>query len=392
MNVLGISYKKAPLEIRKIFAFSKEEIREFKEALFKANGHITQCVIVSTCNRCEIYFDGRAGDEILLQKFLCEYKNIDFGEVVRYFNIYIGNKAIEHLIKVACGVDSMVLGEDEILRQLKEAYQDALDSKTVGYEFNTIFQMAIASAKDIKTATGLSETPVSIGTLVANSVFALPGDHKKVMIIGITGKIGSIAALNISYKDDIEVIGTYRNRDQSFHHTGTEKNLSILNAASNVTMVEYSKRYEYLKDVDAIISATSSPHYTITKEDFDAYVSDDKKRLFIDLAVPQDIDYRIGEEANNTLYDIDYFDVIAKDNNKLKQDKALEAREAAKEYALEIEKELKMHDIIEQLPKIKEAVDKTSIDKLIFSIRKLADKEQTDSIARWLEDYIESVG
>ena len=392
MNVLGISYKKASLDIRAAFAFTKEDIKEFRESLFNSTDKIKQCVVLSTCNRCEIYTDGDPDTMVFLQKFLCEYKKIEFGKVVKLFNLYVGNKAIEHLIKVACGIDSMVVGEDEILRQLKEAYKDSLDSGAVGYEFNTVFQMSIAAAKDIKTRTGLSQTAVSVGTLAANAVFALPGKNKKVLILGITGKIGSIVALNVAYKNEIKVIGTIRHRDLNLSQNGTEKNISVLNAAENVTMVDYNKRYEYMKDVDAIISATSSPHYTITKEDFDLYVKDDKKRLFIDLAVPQDIDSRLKDDDNNTLYDIDYFNKLASENNRLKQDKAHVAEESALIWAEDIEKELRLHDVIENLPRLKDAVNKNGIEKLVYSIRKLADKDQVDSIAKWFEDYLESAG
>ena len=393
MNILSINYKQATLEIRSYFSFTKEEIQAFREDLFKEISDIRQCVVLSTCNRCEIFVDGNNESVVLLQNFLCKYKNVDYGSVVKLFNVFIGEKAIEHLTKVACGIDSMVLGEDEILRQIKEAYQDSLDSGATGYEFNTIFQMAISAAKDIKTSTGLSETPVSIATLAANIVFSLPKENKKVLIIGITGKIGSITALNIAYKEDIEVFGTVRKRDSNLNTVeslASNKNLGTLCGASNVTFVDYDSRYEYMEEADVVISATSSPHYTITKEDYDLAIKSNRNRIFIDLAVPQDIDSRISEYASCKVYNIDYFKKLASDNNQLKKNKAIAAADSAKAWADKIEKELIFHDIVEIVPELQKMVQDKGIEKMIYSLRKLADKNQIDGIARWLYAYLEN--
>lgn len=396
MNIIGINFKQAPLDVRSKFAFNREDIQTFREELFSKADKINQCVVISTCNRCEICIDGDLKDVDFLQHFICEYKNIDYDSAIKYFNVFLEEKAIRHLTRVACGIDSMILGEDEILRQLKDAYQDSLEAGATGYEFNTIFQMVIAAAKDIKTSTGLSETPVSVGTLTANLVASLPGEHKKVMIIGITGKIGSITAMNIAYKGNVEIIGTSRlhgvkTAEASEISEKSSVKLSNLLVDPNVTLIDYSKRYEYISDVDVVISATTSPHYTITRNDLIACKDIKTPKVFIDLAVPPDIDRSVADIEGVELYDIDYFNTLARNNNQLKQTKAQIAEKSAEEWARNIEKELKIHDLIEQIPVIEKAVNEKGIGKLIYSLRKMADKEQVDGISKWLTDYVGSV-
>lgn len=376
MNIISISHKKAGLEERSRFAFSDEDKKEFRRQLFEIFPEIRECVILSTCNRCEIFWNGDDVNVKEVEKFLCRYKNVPHSHAIGYLGIYTGSRAIRHLTRVACGIDSMVLGEDEILRQIKEAYYEAHESGATDYELNTIFQMAIAAAKEIKTSTGLSTTPVSIGTLVANMVSSLisEGYGNKVMILGITGKIGNITAKNIVAKGGVIVTGTTRKHNAE----------GLLPSYPQINMAEFHDRYELMKDMDIIISSTASPHYTVTADEYIRTVGNDRKRVFIDLAVPPDIDSNIEELDNCRLVTIDYFKKLSEHNNILKEEKAQDARKKADMHADEIEKELRLHEIIAKLPEIREMISVNGIDKLIYGLRKKADKEQVEQIADWL--------
>lgn len=153
MNIISVSFKSAPIDIRAKFAFTKEEQEAFYREIKNSMSFISQCVIISTCNRCEIYFDGEKSAIRQMELFICSFKGLDIDKALKYFNIYTSQTAVSHLLKVACGIDSMVLGEDEILRQVKEGYYTALKSNITSFEFNTIFKMAITAAKEIKTLT-----------------------------------------------------------------------------------------------------------------------------------------------------------------------------------------------------------------------------------------------
>ena len=169
MFCISVSFKKTPLDIRQRFAFSWEEQESFLRNLMQRE-IITGGVMVSTCNRSEIYFTGEENPIGLVEKELSSWKQIETGLIKKYCLYYTDAGAVRHLFKVACGLDSMVLGEDEILHQVKEAYLFANNHGYTNSDLNIIFQGAFNCAKLSKSSTRLSNTPVSIGTLTANTV------------------------------------------------------------------------------------------------------------------------------------------------------------------------------------------------------------------------------
>lgn len=211
---------------------------------------------------------------------MAEYSGFEVSRLSKQIFLFYDDKAISHLYNVVSGIDSMVIGEDEILGQIKRAYAFAQRCKTTGYELNTVFQAAIACAKRIKTETALSKTSVSMATLAANEVARL-GENVSVMVIGATGKIGTSLVKNLVSHKNISIITTLRNHNND------------LTYRNDVSAVEYNDRYKYIDKVDCLISATSSPHYTITYYDLQKCLKENKNRLFIDLAVPPDIDREI---------------------------------------------------------------------------------------------------
>lgn len=238
MHCISISHKTTPVNIRELFSFSVDDQLEFQKQILM-DDEILGCVIVSTCNRSEIYLSGNKNTINRVQNQLAKFKNIKQNEISKYFNVYSNEGAIKHLFRVACGLDSMVLGEDEILRQVKDAYQLSLKNKFVNTELNMIFQGAFNSAKAIKTDTKLSNTPVSIGTLTANKIteYLKKSQSSNVLIVGITGKIGSIVAKNLICKG-INIIGTSRS-----HNISNE----LFSNIGTIKMVEYKDRYKYLE-------------------------------------------------------------------------------------------------------------------------------------------------
>lgn len=326
MNCIGVNYKKVPLEVRERYAFSKEEQREFHKILREEAGCIGS-VIVSTCNRSEIYFCGEipgvgAGDasnftteteDALIagvEHVLASYKGIRQQEMLGQIYVYSGDTALQHLFHVACGLDSMVLGEDEILRQVKDGYLLAQKENAVCNEINIAFQGAMSSAKSIKTNTLLSKTPVSMGTLAANRIesFLQEMGGEKVLLVGITGQIGSILAKNLYSKGITDITGTSR------HHSGFAGRFLDM----EIRMVDFADRYDYVEDADVIVSATTGPHYTFLAQQVEAAVKTAKRRLFVDMAVPRDIDRAIVSVPGCELVDIDDFKRAAVCNNEIK--------------------------------------------------------------------------
>lgn len=373
MNCLSITYKTVPIQVRELFAFSKEDREKFMKHLLTSK-IVTECVIVSTCNRSELYFDGNGATVYEVQLELGKFKDIPLQEVIKYMYCYHGESAIRHLYKVAAGMDSMVIGEDEILGQLKEAFFYSRDNQATGFYLNTVFQGAITCAKRIKTDTNLSKIPVSIGTLVAREVFGFEksGD-KNVLIIGITGKMGTIVSKNLSGKNNVHVTGTFRS-----HHV-TKKLMD-----DSIKQIDYNRRYEAMDEADIIVSVTTSPHYTITYEELKNVIVTKKKRIFIDLSVPLDIDKEITKLDDVVLYDIDYFTKLSKENNESKQKELIAAEELLEDYIGEIKKTIDFHMFLEYLPRVKEVFKKNTPEQILYKLRDQSTSEEFEAILQGL--------
>lgn len=366
MFCISVSYKKAPLPIRQHFAFSQEEQKRFLSEL-KEKKVISGGVIVSTCNRSEIYFTGAKKSGVA--ELLAFYKEIEKGDIKKYCLYYQGKKAVQHLFRVTCGLDSMVLGEDEILHQVKEAYLFADEQGYTNSELNIIFQGALSCAKRSKTTTKLSNTPVSIGTLTANAVEQYQRDMSGqrdgcVLVIGATGKIGSIVAKDLAAKG-IAVIGTSRKR--------YSPESAFLWDNDNMEWLDFEKRYDAVDRVTAIVSATNSPHYTLTKEEF-LYRADAKKPyLMIDLAVPCDIDEELGAEENITLLDVDYFETLSKENNNIRMGEREKAERILQECTEEVLKKLYIRSFKEQMA---EQCEEEWFRKMLYYLRDALGSDQ----------------
>jgi glutamyl-tRNA reductase len=368
MYCISISHKTTPVIIREQFAFSSEEQLDFERHILKLE-QITGCVIVSTCNRSEIYVSGEKSAVSIIEKELAAFKHIDLANSKKYLNIYSGEGAIKHLFQVTSGLDSMVLGEDEILRQVKDAYQLSLNSECTNPELNIVFQGAISSAKQIKTDTKISNTPVSIGTLTANRIveFLNTTHGTTILIVGITGKMGSIVAKNLCDKGNVKVIGTSRK-----HSNSTE-----LCTNSKIQIVDYNDRYQHLKESDVIVSATTSPHYTFTyQETINELDGIPSHKLFIDLAVPGDIDKDILKIPGIDLIDIDDFEKISKDNTMVKLREIDKAKLILEQYMDETLKDLYFQNFYGKMEEILKSIEENGMQNMIYQMKKSLNSEE----------------
>jgi len=372
MYCISMSYKIAPLQIREKFAFLPEEEQIFRKQLIGSK-QIKSLVILSTCNRSELYFTGEKEALGIVEQALALHKKIPLSEVRRLVMIFEGEKAITHLYRVTSGLDSMVAGADEILGQVKKAYQNALESHTTDTMLNIIFQGAISSARKIKEATGLSKTAVSIGTLVAHEIFQFEKknklEKKKVLIIGMTGKMGTIIMRNIYQHKEIEVIGTVR-----------QHGYECCSVPKKVCMINYHERYSYINEADIIISATASPHYTLTFDKLCEVMTQSKNRLFIDLAVPADIDKSMSNMANVKLIDIDHFNTLSKKNNVLKVRALEQGNLLLEDEVKEILKKIYFNSLIKEQAFLSKLQEQKSMKELLVMIREVSDHQTLEML------------
>lgn len=377
---INISHKSAPVEIRALFAFTESEKKEFLKKALTLDS-ISECLLITTCNRTEIYVVGESTAPIDGIKLLTSYKRVDYETMVRFLLRYDEEKAIGHLFRVACGLDSMLIGEDEILGQVKDAFSLAKEEGTTGYYLNTLFRDAISCAKKIKTETKLSKTPISIGTLTANEVFAFESESeiKKVLIIGLSGKMGTIVMKNLYHGKGIHITGTIRT-----HNLPSE----VIVVYPKVKMIDYKERYDRINEADIIISATSSPHFTLTYHELKKHLNKDKKRLFIDLSVPMDIDKEIQKLPGIKLIDIDYFKELSESNNQVKLKEAEAAELMIKEHEEELLKELTFRKFIPNIPILKETLQESSLESVLYRLKNNTNSTDLEIVLQALQTLI----
>ena len=329
MFCISINHKNTPADVRESFAFSTKGQRQFTERLKAAVGG---CVVLSTCNRMEIYFTdkcepcgsaitgkmssgeasgGRGGLLEQVEMLLANDRDVPVSLIRRYSMNYEGFQCMLHLCRVACGMDSMVLGEVEIIHQVKSAYLVAKEIGACDGELNIAFQGALAAAKAVATESDTTRLPVSVGTLSAREAVSFIRNTSvgRVLVVGATGKIGSIVVKDIAdLAPDIEITGTSRS-----HHSAD----SIFDRHQQIRIEDYSRRYELAAWADVIISATASPHYTFVRDELaEAVKMQPKRRLLLDLAMPKDIDPAVSDVDGCVLRDIDYIRTLSRENNE----------------------------------------------------------------------------
>ena len=305
--VIGINHNLSPISIRERVSFTDTKKIEAINILLAKD--IDEIVILSTCNRSEIYIsceDVEKGIEVV-KAFYEEF--FELGEVRNYLFSKKNKEVIEHLFNVASGLDSVVLGEDQILGQVKDAHEFSMKLGATKKLFNRLFRDAITTAKEVKTITKISQQSLSISyigiKLLKEKMVSLK--DKNVLIIGL----GKMNLLTIKYLQE-ENVGTIYISNRSI-----EKFKEIQSIYDNIEYVDYKDRYNFLKDneIDIVISATSSPHLVIRKEDMPSIKN---KIYFMDLALPRDIDYNIKK--------LDYAEVYCIDDLKYIQHKNDETR------------------------------------------------------------------
>ena len=325
---ISINHKNTPADVREKFAFTTKGQRQFTERLRDAVGG---CVVLSTCNRMEIYFTDKCEpcESVIKEKMssgeafgahngglleqvemlLAKDRDVPVSLIRKYSMNYERFQCTLHLCRVACGMDSMVLGEVEIIHQVKSAYLMAKELGACDGELNIAFQGALAAAKAVATESDTTRLPVSVGTLSAREAvnFIRNGGH--ILVVGATGKIGSIVVKDIAdLAPDIEITGTSRS-----HYSADE----IFGRHQQIRIEDYSRRYELAAWADVIISATASPHYTFVRDELaEAVKMQPKQRLFLDLAMPKDIDPAVSDVDGCVLRDIDYIRTLSRENNE----------------------------------------------------------------------------
>lgn len=292
--MLGIDHNMAPVDVRAQFAFTRKNTGEALHRL-KEEAGICGCIILSTCNRLELWVSTADEEKPDLYQWLCSLKGVQGEQYQKYFTSRENEEAVEHLFYLTSGLKSQILGEDQILTQVKEALSMSRDEFTTDSVLEVLFRMAVTAGKKIKT-----EVPFSHGnpSVIHQAIrFLAEGGYdvrnKVCMVIG-NGEMGKVAAQTLmeSGADVTVTVRQYRS--------------GMVSIPFGCKRINYGERMEYLPKCDLVVSATASPNFTLREELFED-LELEKTIVLIDLAVPRDIEPEVGRFEGVTLYDMDSF-------------------------------------------------------------------------------------
>ena len=309
ISMVGIDYNKASVDVRAQFSFTKKNAAAAMEKLKETPG-ILGCIILSTCNRMEIWASTQEEWEGSLFDFLCEEKGKNPEEFRRYFVERKEGEAIEHLFYLTSGLKSQILAEDQIITQVKDALSMARDVYCTDNVLEVLFRMAVTAAKRVKTEVVFSRGNSSVIHQAIQKLretgYSL--DDITCMVIG-NGEMGKVAALALA--------------EAGAHVTVTVRQYrsGIVSIPKGCDRINYGERMEFFPSCDLIVSATASPNFTLTKELIQQTVTEKKQQILIDLAVPRDIEPSVKEIEGMTLYDIDSFKI---DTNSLELQESMQ--------------------------------------------------------------------
>ena len=371
--VLGLNHKTAPIEIRERLAFPEDRIETALHQV-KSLTSLKENMILSTCNRVEIYAASRDIENAILdlKHFLSRYHALSLKEFEKNLYSFVGEEAVKHIFRVASSLDSMVVGEPQILGQIKSAYNIAVESKTSGLILHRLLHRAFHVAKRVRTETKIGDRAVSVSFVaveLAKKIFETL-EKKTVLLIG-AGEMCELAARHLVSEGVEKVLVTNRTYERAVALAQEFKGEAI----------PFDEIGQGLKKADIVISATDSPQYLIHHDQVTKVIKDRKNRpiFFIDIADPRNIEPSVGDIENVYLYNIDDLKKVADENIK---DRGKEAQKAEAIVQEEVIKFVNWYHSLEVTPTIValrkkfEEIGKKELEKTLSLHPNLSDKEK----------------
>ncbi|MCV9950888.1 glutamyl-tRNA reductase [Paenibacillus sp. BT-177] len=376
--VVGLNYRTAPVEVRERFTFAEQDLPEALEQL-KLTKSVLEGVVVATCNRTEIYVvvDRLHMCGYFIRSFMEQWFGIPRDQFTQHLYIYEDEQAIRHLFRVTCGLDSMVIGETQILGQVKNAFLQAQSQKITATWFNMLFKQAVTLGKRAHSETSIGESAVSVSYAaveLGKRIFGMFTD-KKVLILG-AGKMSELTVKHLYSGGAAEVIVANRTLSRA-------EDLASKFNGTPVTMEDGMNR---LADVDIVISSTGAQGYILDRNRVEASMKSRQSRplFMIDIAVPRDLDPAIGELQNVFLYDIDDLEGIVESNLEMRRTEAAKIEHMIEDELSEFYQWLKtmgVRPVIRALQEKAESIHQDTLESLYNKLPEL-DERQRKVISR----------
>jgi glutamyl-tRNA reductase len=354
MNLLlvGMNHRSAPVEVRERMNISELCLGPALSDLVRREG-VEEGFVLSTCNRVEVTVSARPDLDAarLLREFLADYHHCDLGPYEQHFYWHRQEDAVRHLFRVASSLDSMLVGEPQILGQMKRAYAVAREVGALQGSLNEILTQAFAVAKKVRRETAIGTAAVSVSYAaveLAKKIFgSLAG--KTIFVIG-AGKMSELAAKHLLRSGASAIFVSNRTYERAVE----------LARAFRGTAIQFDQLLENVGKADIVISSTGAPHYVIEKDQVERMLAARKNRpmFFVDIAVPRDIDPAVNQLDNAFVYDIDDLEQVVDANKKQREREAVWAEEIVRQETEKMMRRLASRDLVPTIVALEERLNR----------------------------------
>jgi glutamyl-tRNA reductase len=385
--VTGVSHKTAPVEVRERLAIAETALPAALRKLASREG-IVEALVLSTCNRIEIAVsaDDHVDPVSQISSFLFEARTVEPSTLGPCLYHHEGRDAIHHLFRVAASLDSMVVGEPQILGQLKAAYAQAKSQNCLNGLLESVLARAFNVAKRVRSETGIGQMAVSVSYAAVELARKIFGtlDGRTVMIVG-SGKMSELAAKHLRRSGAAHIFVTNR----------TFERAQELAAIFQGTPLEYSRFLAILPEVDILITSSGAPHYVVTREEMQRVISARRNRpmFLIDIAVPRNVEPTVNEVDNVFLYDIDDLQEVVNANLRERNKEAERAEELVTEEVERMMARIKVQEVAPTIVSLQEQLEQiraSEIERLRrkFGALTLEQEEALESLTRGIVNKI----
>ena len=370
--LVGVNHKTTPVEIREKLAFTKGKIEESVDRLLNFPD-IIEHTILSTCNRVEIYARANGQNSAIqsIKQFICDFHGLSAVQLEEHFYSYSNEAAIEHLFRVSSSLDSMILGEAQILGQVKDAYSLAKDLRSTGLVLNQLFEKAFSIAKKVREETGIAERSVSISSAAVELAQKIFDDLENytVMLVG-TGEMAELSAKHLISYGVKTVYVTSR----------TYERAANLARTLNGSALDFEAFKNELYRADIVITSTSASRFIITKDMVEKAIHERKNKpiFFIDIAVPRDIEPDVNDLENVYLYDIDDLHVVVSANMKEREKESENAMHLISQEVNKFNNWLGTLDAVPTIVEIRKRVENIGNQEMERTLKKIPHLSEED--------------
>ncbi|MDT0635356.1 glutamyl-tRNA reductase [Spectribacter hydrogenoxidans] len=377
---VGLNHNTAPLAVRETLAFPIDQCGPALSRLTELPG-VAEGAIVSTCNRTELYAAGHTPDDQRLRHWLCDQRGLDAAGLAPHFYVYRDRDSIRHALRVAAGLDSMILGEPQILGQMKEAFRQAQAATTAGPLLTRLFEHSFAVAKSVRSETDIGANPVSVayaGVSLARQIFA-EFDETTAMLIG-AGDTIELTARHLAEAGVRRMIFANRSLDRA----------QALAERFTGYAIPLSDVAAHLSEADMVVTSTAAPNHVVSLANVRDSVRQRRRRpiFMLDLAVPRDIDPAAGSLEDVYLYSVDDLQGVIRDNLRSRHSAALVADGMIDERIDEFVAWMDSRRAVDTISQLRHRAEQQREAVLARARRMLAQDQSPDEVMQYLANTL----